>query len=345
MAKRDLVVVGASAGGVEALRTLMSRLPPDFPATLLVTMHVSAGGSALPQILDRAGPLPARHAVEGDALLPGMILVAPPDHHLLVFDHAVTLSRGPKENGHRPAIDVLFRSAARALGHRVIGLVLSGALDDGAAGMAALRLRGGYGLVQDPGEAIQPSMPRSAKAAAGLEEALPVAKIPARLLELVSEELPEVAPDDADPEEPDLMDMETAMADLDIDALNQEKRPGVPSGLSCPECHGSLFEITEGGLVRYRCRVGHAWSAESLAAQQTEGLESALWMALRSLEEKAALSRDLARRSRLSGHRLSGEGFDRTADDALAASGLIRDVIDRIAGRVPDQGGGPVERA
>ena len=331
MARRDVVVVGASAGGVEALRSLVGGLPAEYPGTLLVTMHVSAGGSALPQILDRSSPLRARHAVNGDALEPGTILVAPPDHHLLVYDHAVTLSRGPKENGHRPAVDVLFRSAARALGPRVVGIVLSGALDDGAAGMVAITLRGGVGLVQDPAEALHASMPLAALRAATVDGSFPASKLADRLRELAEEEVPEYTGRTSEgPQQSDLMKVETAMADLDIDALNTEERPGVPSGFSCPDCHGSLFEIKEGGLVRYRCRVGHAWSPNSLAAQQTDGLESALWMALRSLEEKASLSRELARRSRASGHRLSGDSFDRSADEALEAATMVRDLIDQI---------------
>ncbi len=260
MTKRDVVVVGASAGGVEALKELVAGLPHDFPASVLVVLHVPAnGGSALPTILDRHGPLPAKHAEDGDRLEPGRILVAPPDRHLIVYDGRVTLSRGPRENGHRPAVDVLFRSAAKAMGARVIGVVLSGALDDGAAGLVAVGLRGGLGVVQDPDEALLVSMPRSAIEAADPEYVVRVREIPKVLASAVDQDV-------ADVHQPasELMEMEAAMADLDLDALNANGRPGEPAGLSCPDCNGSLFEIHEGGLARFRCRVGHAWSPGGL---------------------------------------------------------------------------------
>jgi two-component system, chemotaxis family, protein-glutamate methylesterase/glutaminase len=331
MARRDVIVIGASAGGLDPVRAVIGALPPGFPATVLVVMHVG-NGSVLPQILDRAGDLPVRHATPGDRLEPGTVLVAPPEHHLLVVDDSVTLSRGPQENSHRPSVDVLFRSAARALGARVVGVVMSGALDDGTAGLIAITQQGGTALVQDPAEALQPSMPLSALRLVETAEALTTDEIAKRLVELVSEDLPAVPAPDPSP----LMEREVTMADLQIDALNAPDHPGIPSGLSCPDCHGILFEIEEGDLVRYRCRVGHAWSPESLAASQAQGLETALWIALRSLEEKAALSRDLAARSRTGGHRLSVENFERNAEESLAAAAIVRGVIDRInTGFVP----------
>ncbi|HET8559043.1 MAG TPA: chemotaxis protein CheB [Marmoricola sp.] len=333
MPHRDVVVVGASAGGVEALRELAAGLPVDFPGTVLVVLHVPpTGSSALPQILDRAGPLPARQAEDGDRLKPGQILVAAPNKHLIVYDGRVTLSSGPRENGHRPAVDVLFRTAARVLGPRLVGVILSGALDDGTAGMVAVQLRGGATVVQSPDEALHPSMPRSAMSAVDAQHVLPVAKIPPLLMELVSEEVPD------DPGQSSaLMITEAAMADLDLDAINKSERPGRPSGLSCPDCNGTLFEIEEGGLVRYRCRVGHAWSPASLVAQQASALEGALWMALRSLEEKAALTADLARQASAAGHNLSGTTFERESQEARKAAGLVRDLIGELTGGTEDK--------
>jgi two-component system chemotaxis response regulator CheB len=331
LAKRDVVLVGASAGGVEALRDFVAGLPLDFPASVLVVLHVPpTGSSALPGILSRAGPLLARHAREGDVLDGGTILVAPPDRHLIVYDDSVTLSLGPRENGHRPAVDVLFRSAARALGPRAVGIVLSGALDDGAAGMLALKLAGGVGIAQEPEDALHASMPRAAIAAGGVDHVLPVAKMPSLVGALLREE---VSPDP--PGEPPLMDVETAMAERDEQALNSIDPPGEPSGLTCPDCHGSLFEIKEGGLVRYRCRVGHAWSPGSLVAQQSASHESALWIALRSLQEKAALTRELGERAATQGHRLTAESFERQAEDALRAAALVRELIEQISGATP----------
>jgi len=334
MARRDVVVVGASAGGVEALRQLVAGLPPDFPATVLVVLHVPATGtSALPRILDRAGPLPARHAKEGDRLLHGEILVAGPDEHLIVYDGAVTLSRGPRENGHRPAVDVLFRSAAAALGPRVIAVVLSGALDDGAAGMVAVKMRGGVGICQDPAEALHDSMPAAAMQAAAVDEVVPAAIIPALLRELVLEEVPDDAPDP-----PRLMRVEARMADFDLDAFQEGERPGVPSDYTCPDCHGPLYEITEGGFFRFRCRVGHAWSAASLVAQQSATLQGALWMALRSLEEKATLTRRLGEQAEQHGRPLSSRAFGAETEEVLRAAGTLRDLIDQITARSPVTG-------
>ena len=324
MATRDVVVVGASAGGVEALKELVSGLPSDLAATVLVVLHIPpSGGNALAGILDRAGPLEVRRAKNGEPLVHGTVRVAPPDHHLLVVDGRVALSLGPRENGHRPAVDVLFRSAARAVGARCIGVVLSGALDDGSAGLVAVRTRGGIGIVQDPDEALQPGMPGSAIAAATPEHVLPVSQIAGLLARLVKEEVTDGVL--ARPSE--LMEVETAMAQFDMSKIDGQEHPGHPAGFSCPDCAGALWSIEEGGLLRFRCRVGHAWSAESLLAQQSETLEGALWMALRSLEEKAALSRQLGRRAEEDDRALSAARFTSLADESSRAAQLIRDFL------------------
>jgi two-component system, chemotaxis family, protein-glutamate methylesterase/glutaminase len=323
---RDLVVVGASAGGVEALRSLVSALPADFKATVVIVLHVPANApSALPAILSRAGSLPVRQAANDDPLTPGRVLVAPPNHHVIVYDDAVTLSHGPRENGHRPAIDVLFRSAARTRGSRVVGVVLSGGLDDGAAGLVAIAQRGGACVVQDFDDALHASMPRSAAAAVPDARVVPVAKMGAVLEELVASDPPL---EDEPP--PPLMDMEYRMSDLEPQAMHAEERPGRPSGFACPDCHGVLFEVEDEPLLRFRCRVGHAWSPDSLVAQQTTDLESALWMALRNLEEKAALSRRLAARAYDDGHDLASGHFETEAEEAVHAAEHLRRLIERI---------------
>jgi two-component system chemotaxis response regulator CheB len=336
MARRDLIVVGASAGGIEALVTLLGKLPADLPATVLVVVHLSpTGGNALAAILDRAGPLRARTARGQETLAVGEVIVAPAGQHLLVLDGRTALSRGPRENGHRPAVDVLFRSAARAAGARVISLVLSGALDDGAAGSVAVRSRGGAVLAQAPTEAPYPGMPQAAVAAAGAE-AVELAALPDRLLALLDEE---VDPDGAPPPS-DLITKETAIADMEPDAIESLDRPGHPSGYSCPDCHGSLFSIEERGMRRFRCRVGHAWSADSLLAQHDLAVEGALWMALRTLEEKAALSADLAGRARANDQLLTADRFMVQSEELGGAADLIRrllvDGLDREEQAVPD---------
>ncbi len=332
---RDLVVVGASAGGVEALRKLVSGLPADLPAAVLVVLHIPAySRSALASILGRAGRLPVEQAHEDTALVPGRILVAPPDHHLLVADGHVTLSRGPRENGHRPSVDVLFRSAARAAGPRVIGVVLSGTLDDGTAGLVAIRERGGLSVVQDPDDAAYPGMPLSAVEGDSPDAVLPLDEIPELLRALVGSRV-----DHPDREVSELMDVEVAMAVPEDDALNSAERPGVPSGFACPDCHGVLFEIDEGHMRRFRCRVGHAWSANSLAAQQAAAVEGALWTALRALEEKAALADRMARSADARGHVMTAATFAEQALEARDSAIALRDLIERSSSLVPEPAG------
>jgi len=324
MARRDLVVVGASAGGVEALQQFLRGLPPDLPAAVLVVLHMPVSArSALPAILGRACALPVRQATEGDRLEPGTVTVAVPDRHLMVVDDRVALSRGPRENGHRPAVDVLFRSAARAAGRRLVAVVLSGALDDGTAGMIAVRARGGVGMAQDPADAMYPSMPQHAADVAGAEYVVPVEKMAGVLSGLLGEDVDLVG----EPPPSDLMSTETDMAHLDPDAMHRDRRPGTPSGFGCPTCHGALFSITEGGMERFRCRVGHAWSPEALAAEQSLALEGALWMALRGLEERAALSRRMGSRAEERGHALTARTFYQRHDEAHQAAAVLRQLL------------------
>jgi two-component system chemotaxis response regulator CheB len=321
-----VVVVGASAGGVESLQRLAASFPAGFPGCVLVVLHIPATGhSALPTILDRAGPLPARPASDGDELRSGEILVASANRHLVVLDGRVALTRGPQENGHRPAVDVLFRSAARSLGPRVAAVVLSGALDDGAAGAVAVAERGGLCLVQDPGEAVYDGMPRATFAAVSSAKQCRVAEMPA-ILEEWSRTLAEAsvsAPSG-------LLQMEADMAELDPDALHDPVRPGAPAGFGCPDCAGALYEIDQGGLRRFRCRVGHAWSPESLLGRQTIAMESALWMALRSLEDKAALNTEMATRAVDEDRPMAATRFHEAATEARQAAEMVRTLVTEI---------------
>ena len=311
----DIIVLGASAGGVESLAQVMRALPADLPAALFVVLHVPPHGtSVLPAILNRAGRLRAAHAVDGEAVEHGRIYVAPPDHHLLLRRGTVHLSRGPKENSTRPAVDTLMRTAAAAYGSRVVGVVLSGNLDDGTAGLVAIKRRGGVAVVQDPNEALFAGMPRSAVENAAPDHVLPLGMIPAVLRELAATEAhgseePGPMPDDSD----DAFEM----AEPPRVAGPREEGNGsggsggsgkagnggnlatgsTPSTYTCPECHGSLWEVHEGEILRFQCRVGHRYSVDTLVAEQGVALEAALWTALRSLEEGASLARRLAARA------------------------------------------------
>jgi two-component system chemotaxis response regulator CheB len=323
-------VVGASAGGVEALRDFVATLPADLSAAVLVVLHVPPNGhSALPSILARAGALPARGAVDGEEIEAGTILVAPPDHHLLVLDGHVGLSHGPQENGHRPAVDVLFRSAARARGAAVAAVVLSGSLDDGAAGAVAVAQSGGVVLVQDFDEALYDGMPRAAALAVSEAQQAPVGKLSSVLVDWLAT----VSLEPVDRPSP-LIEIETAMAELDAHTTHQAARPGDPSGFGCPDCAGSLFRIQEGGLTRFRCRVGHAWSPESLLARQSIAMESALWMALRALEEKATLNTELSTHADERGQHTSADRFRGKAAEAVRAAEMVRRLIDQVGNEV-----------
>ncbi|KQS66089.1 hypothetical protein ASG41_12035 [Modestobacter sp. Leaf380] len=338
VAERDLVVVGASAGGVEALRAFVAGLPADLPAAVLVVLHVPAnGGSALANVLSRSCALPVTPAVQDQELVRGTVTVAVPDRHLLVAGERLVLSRGPRENGHRPAVDPLFRSAAQVSGPRTLAVVLSGTLDDGAAGALAVERHGGVVVVQDPADALYDSMPRAALQATLAARSAPADQLGALVAELVGQPVPEpVDPATTSGTEPDRMRLETAMAAFDEEALGSPDRPGDPAGLTCPDCAGPLFSIPEETLQRYRCRVGHAWTAQSLAAEQTSAVEGALWMALRSLEEKADLARSMGTRAAARGHTLTAGRFVEQADEAHTSALLLRQLLQRASTPQPD---------
>jgi two-component system chemotaxis response regulator CheB len=322
--RRDIVAVGASAGGVEALRGLVAGLPPDFPGAVLVVLHIPRDApSALPAILDRSGPLPAQQAADGEPVRRGRIYVAPNDRHLLLFDGHLRLTRGPAENGHRPAVDPLFRSVARAAGRRAVGVVLSGSRDDGAAGLASIAAVGGITVAQEPSDALYPGMPTAALTAVAIDHSLPAAKLGGLLAGIATMDLP---PEPHDTPDDALLDAEVAMSRLAPITTDELRMP--PSGYGCPDCGGALFELGDTLLPRYRCRVGHAWSPDSLLDEQAQALESALWVALRALEEKSSLSRRMA--DRQPPHTASSCRFRDMADDAAAAGVTIRRLIGRL---------------
>jgi two-component system chemotaxis response regulator CheB len=286
---RRLVVIGGSAGGLDALRQLVAGLPPDFDAPILVVLHLAPHSeSALAEILSRAGPLPAARATHNDPLVPGRILVAPPDRHLVVHRDSVHLSNGPRENRHRPAVDPLFATAARWHGPAVIGVVLSGVLDDGAAGAAAIAAQDGVVVVQDPEDAQCAGMPTAALRAVRRAQTARAREIGPLLARLVRE--PAVG---TSPHVSDLVAWEVSNVDGKSAAGIAPPR-GVPAALGCPECQGGMFEVSADAEVHYVCHVGHSWSPESLIDAQREASEAALYNAASKLLEEAAVLRRLA---------------------------------------------------
>ena len=335
MAGHDIIVVGASAGGVEALSQLVRGLPRDLPAALFIVLHISPHGpSILPEILSRAGKIPAAHAVDGEAIKHGRIYVAPPDQHLLIEDSYVHVVHGPKENRHRPAVDPMFRSAALVYGPRVIGVVLTGALDDGAAGMHFVKTRGGISVIQDPEEALYPGMPRSVQANTGVDYSLPLAEIPPLLVRLASE-----AADEGEYPVSDDLKTEAKIAKQNMNSLElieSVEKLGDRSLFTCPECHGLLWELNDGELMRFRCHVGHAFSVDSLMAEQSEVLENALWSALRALEEKVALARRMAQRAWERSFSRAAQKFEEKARDAEQDAEAVRKLLLSGRGLTPD---------
>jgi two-component system chemotaxis response regulator CheB len=320
MVRRDVVVIGASAGGLEALQRLLVRLPTDLAAGVLVVVHTApAAPNRLADILGKAGALPAVAAVDGMPLTPGRIHAAVPDRHLLIGDHdLVRLSRGPRENRVRPAVDSLFRAAARWCGPRVIGVVLSGTLDDGAAGLAAITQRGGTALVQRPEDARFGGMPRAALAAVPDATQATAAQLARHITELVGQAAPPAdEPDEA-------LIWETDMAER---AHSTAAKAGRPVGLGCPECSGGMNAVQTGQALHYVCHVGHSYSPQTLLATRTENIEAAVWTALSALQEKAMVLRELARRVLETDDHDQHERHHAAATRADHAAALLRDQL------------------
>jgi two-component system chemotaxis response regulator CheB len=320
---RQLVVIGTSAGGIETLRPVVAAIPPDFPAPIAVVMHTSPQSpGVLHEILDRWGPLRAVSASGRERLKPGCIYVAPPDHHLVVEPGHLRATKGPKENRFRPAIDPLFRSAAQVFGPHAIGVILTGNLDDGTAGLWAIKQLGGVAIVQDPRDALFPSMPQSALAHVKADHVVPVADIASLLVRLTSDETPEV-PAAAVPER---LEVEVKIASEHDPLQAGVLGIGEPSTFSCPECHGVLLQLKEAGRVRFRCHTGHAYSADSLQAEITEAIEAALWSAMRLMHEGDLLMRGIA--THVEGHTpVDAERLRRGADDLLRKAAVLRELI------------------
>ena len=288
MALRNIIVIGASAGGFEALKKLVGGLPKDLAAAVFVVWHLSANAhGVLPSVLEKAGSLPAAHGVDGEEIMPGRIYVAPPDHHLLIEENRVRVTKGPKENRFRPAVDTLFRSAAYSCGTRVIGVILSGALDDGTAGLWTIKHRGGTAIVQEPADAEFSSMPESALREVNVDYSVPISEMADLLIRLTSEEISE---------EREISMDEIKKTEIEVRIAAEESgfevgvmSLGDISPYTCPDCHGVLIKIKDGKINRFRCHTGHAFSADSLLATVTENIENSLYSAMRGVEESIML--------------------------------------------------------
>ena len=306
------MVIGASAGGVETLKRVVANLPGDLPATVCIVLHIAPDTpSMLARILARSGPLPARAAREGDALRNGEILVAPPDRHLMVEDEHVRLSVGPRENGHRPAVDVLFRSAAEARPGRVIGVILSGTRGDGAVGLAAVKASGGGTIVQDPEEALYAGMPTTALALVAVDAVVPSDLVADTIVAMVKGEDPPPRPKQARP--------------------TVDPSSGDPAVTVCPECGGVLSEHLEANVPVWECRVGHRYSPEGLVDAQAVSIESSLWVAIRALEDRRRLLERMAEQCEMRGSIRSARSFTLRAQSARDQARAIRHALTRAA--------------
>jgi two-component system, chemotaxis family, protein-glutamate methylesterase/glutaminase len=322
MAARDVLVIGGSAGALPVLRAILPRFPADLAAAVLIVLHTARSRpGALAEVIGRYAPLPVRFPEDGDLLRHGEILVAPPDFHLLVDGPRVRVTRGPRENGFRPAIDPLFRTAARAYGERVVGVILSGALDDGIFGLAEIKRSGGLAVVQSPEEASFPSMPLAALQSVSVDAVLAAEKIAALLVDVAGTGRPGPIPGAALPLPAG------DVAEEGGAGLRDRSLPGPPSAYTCPECGGALWEVADDRALGFRCHVGHSYASVSFLARHSEQVEGALWTALRTLEEAVALRRRMSRHAAGTGLDALAHAYDASASDAQQKADAIRDVL------------------
>ncbi|WP_407150628.1 chemotaxis protein CheB [Bradyrhizobium sp. ORS 86] len=322
MQNRDIIVIGGSAGATAPLRDILSRLPPDLPAAVFIVLHIPAHGiGILATVASAAGGLPVRQAESGMVIENGHVYLAAPDHHLLIHNGHIMLGRGPRENLVRPAIDPLFRSAALHYGPRVIGVVLSGLLSDGATGLTAIKRCGGLAVVQDPKDAISDEMPLRALEATTVDLCVPSARLGDVLSDLVREQAgaslpipPEIA-----------LEVQIAAGErVDSDTLINVADP---APLTCPACGGVLSELKSDTPLRFRCQVGHAYTADTLAKEQESRVDEALRVALRIIGERAELVQRMADDGRQSGRPAVAEMYDARAAEYREYADMIRRVV------------------
>lgn len=319
---RDVIVIGASAGGVAALMELCKGLPADLPAAVFIVIHIGANESRLPELLAANGTLPAVHAADGDTPQRGRIYVAPPDHHLLLEGGVIRLTHGPKEHHTRPAVDPLFRSAALNFGLRTVGVILSGHLDDGTAGLQAIKDCGGVAVVQDPAEAEAPGMPSSALDNVAVDHCVRLDAL-ATTLNLLSRQ----AVQSQAVSVPARLVREHLASISEGQVMEKLQAIGQPSSLVCPECSGTLWEIKDAVPARFRCHTGHAYSLQSLSYHRANQVEAALWSAVRALQDREVLVRKLAEACREAGAEKEAAYHDAEAERVAAQALLIQQLV------------------
>lgn len=327
MPGHDIIVIGTSAGGLKALGAILSALPADINAVLFIVQHLAADKpSILPQILTDVSSLPVSHPFDGEPIQTGRIYVAPPDYHLLVNQGSMRVVRGPQENRFRPAIDALFRSAARAYGSRVVGVVLTGYLDDGTVGLQAVKKRGGVAIVQDPNEAEYPSMAKSALRYVKVDHCLSLAEIPDLLVRLSNQPTAEQETYPVTEE----IEVESKIAEQQMNTqefLENVEAIGTRTTYTCPECNGSIWQIGKSEPLRFRCHIGHSFTANVFLSEQTQNIENALWSAVRAMEEKVTFSRQMSERMRNYNLQSAVAKYEEHAKSLDAEVTLIRGII------------------
>ena len=318
MARSSIIVIGASAGGVAALRSLAAALPNALSAPVLVVLHIGAYRSELPALLNAAGPLPAKHAEDGETIFPGHIYVAPPDRHMIVADGRLRLLRGPKENCARPAIDPLFRSVAESYGSDAVGVILTGNLNDGALGLFEIKRCGGVAIGQDPNDAAYPEMPRSAAEHVALDYCLPLAEMPELLVELVDRKdgkevvMPKTS-SQLDGQEPEIINGQIFERPLTV---------------TCPECGGALKKFEVGSIVKFGCHIGHSYTAEIMATAQFEEMEKVMRAAVRFLNERAEFCLQMAEHNGVAEPDASND-WHAASKQALDRAYKLRDLVEQ----------------
>lgn len=318
MARSSIVAIGASSGGVAALRYLAASLPKALSAPVLVVLHVGAHRSELPELLNLSGPIPAKHAEDGEKIRPGHIYVAPPDRHMIVSGGRLRLFRGPKENWARPAIDPLFRSVAKEYGSSAAGVILTGNLNDGSMGLFEIKQRGGVAIAQDPADSAYPEMPVSAGAHVALDHCLPLANIPGLLIKLLDgkegkKAVMSTTPSRQDGQQPELIN---------------DRQFERPLTVTCPECGGALKRGSIGSMVKFDCHIGHSYTAEIMASAQFEEMEKIMRAAVRFLNERAEFCLQMAEHSEEAGSGISSD-WHAASRQALDRAYMLRDLVEQ----------------